>query len=231
MARDEAVGDAGDELSSARHTPFILLKVMRLGIVGVVALTALVTFGSRAQAQQERGDEGSATAAIAVGSAELTCGLCGGDRSRAPSGYVRVGRAIAPGLVLSGELDMWSKSEEWVLTSDTGVESRGTSRFTIATLEAVAQWYPLRSHGVFVDAGLGAGRYSARSKSRDVGGTSVYSNAVGYLAGLGYDIPVSSRLAITPSVKMFGFAGAKIKDVEGRVGANVAQIALGLTWH
>jgi opacity protein-like surface antigen len=203
---------------------------MKITLVCVVALAALVASPSLTQAQERTGDDLSVTAAIAVGSGGLTCGSCDDARAMAPSGYVRIGGPILPGLVLSAEIDAWSKSEEWVLFDGTS-NVHGTSRFTIATLNAVAQWYPLTHRGFFVEAGLGVGRYQVRSKSIDIGGSSAYSNTFGYLAGAGYDIPVSDHVAVTPSAKIFGFSGAKIQDVDGKVGGNVAQFALGLTWR
>jgi len=204
---------------------------MRVGIIGIVALTAVLSAPALARAQEAADPQWSTTLAMALGSAQVTCDACDSERSRAPSGYVRVGRAFAPGLTVSAELDAWSKKEEWTLYDASGTRSTGSSRFTITTLDAVVQWYPQSSRGFFVDAGLGWGRYSARSKSFDIGGSSVYSNALGYQAGAGYDIPLTAELAITPSVKVFGFTGAKASDLDGRFGANVAQLALGLTWR
>jgi hypothetical protein len=204
--------------------------IMKLRIV-VFALTVLLCAGSSAQAQEDSTSEWSSTAAIALGSAKQTCETCDGERTRAPSGYLRVGRAIATGLVLSGEVDVWSKSEDWVLVSNAGLETSGTSRFTIGTLNVVAQWYPVPARGFFVDGGVGVGRYQISSKSRDVGGFSAYSYALGYQAGIGYDIPIGSHFAVTPSAKIFGFAGAKMEGLEGKLGVNVAQLALGVTWH
>jgi hypothetical protein len=217
--------DAADDRACS-----VTAMIMKLRIV-VVALTVLLGAGSSAQAQEDSTSEWSSTAAIAVGSATQSCGTCDGERTRAPSGYLRIGRAVATGLVLSGEVDVWSKSENWVLVSNAGLETTGSSRFTIATLNAVAQWYPVPAHGLFVDGGVGVGRYQVSSKSRDVGGFSTYSYALGYQAGVGYDIPVGSRIAVTPSAKIFGFTGAKVEGLEGKLSVNVAQLALGVTWH
>jgi hypothetical protein len=199
-------------------------------LLALVAIATLLASPGRVLSQQEGARNWSTTLAIAAGSGAVTCDLCDGERAWAPSGYVRIGQEINSRLTLSAELDLWRKSSEWTVVVD-GATARGTSRFTLATLDAVAQLYPWPTYGFFVDGGLGVGRYQASSKSRDIGGTSTYSHALGYQAGTGYDFPLTAHVSFTPSVKVFGFAGAKTRDVDGRFGANVAQLALGLTWR
>lgn len=200
-------------------------------VAGVLAIGALLAAPAHTRAQDTSSAVVSATAAMAAGSARLTCGGCEGGRTRAPSGYLRLGRVVASGLILSGEVDAWSKSEEWVLFDSSGASSKGTARFTIATLDAVAQWHPLPANGFFVDAGIGIGRYQVSSKSRDVGGFRAYSYSLGYQAGVGYDIPLTSHVSLTPSAKVFGFTEARMDGVDGKASANVEQIGLGLTLH
>jgi hypothetical protein len=203
---------------------------MRLPFVALAAISTLLATPDRARSQQGDARNWSTTLAGAAGSGEVTCDLCDGERKWAPGGYVRVGQEITPRLTVSAELDLWRKSSDWTVVVD-GVNASGTSQFTLATLNAVAQFYPVPTFGLFVEGGLGVGRYQASSKSRDVGGTRTYSNAFGYLAGAGYDIPLTRHVSLTPSVKVFGFVGAKVPDTDGKVGANVRQVALGLTFR
>jgi hypothetical protein len=201
---------------------------MRIALAGIVGLVALLGAPVGARAQDADSVQWSATIAGAIGSGRLTCGECTGGRQTGAGGYLRIGRPIAAGLTLSGELNVWRTSEEWAIVLENGT-SRGTSHFTVGTLNALLQLYPTPGSGFFLEAGLGVGRYSVSSKSTDLGGFRAYSNAVGYQAGGGYDIPVSEHVAITPSVKVFGFVGATVDGVEGKAGANVAQLGLGLT--
>lgn len=203
---------------------------MRFRLVVLAAVAALPATPGRAMSQQDIDRNWSTTLAAAAGSGALTCELCEGGRSWAPGGYIRVGQELAPRLTVSAELDLWRKSTDWTQMVD-GATASGTSRFTLATLNAVAQLYPWPRYGLFVDGGLGVGRYQVSSKSWDIGGSSTYSYALGYQAGAGYDIPVTAHVSITPSAKVFGFVGAKVRGVDGRVGANVGQVAIGLTFR
>lgn len=205
--------------------------VMRSVVLGALALGALLAAPAHAQEQDASSVGLSATAAFAAGSSKLSCANCDGVRAWAPSGYLRVGRVVAPGLVVSGEVDLWRKSEEWSLFFEGTGPANGTSQFTITTVGALAQWYPLPAHGFFVDAGIGIGRYSVSSRSRDVGGFAAHSNALGYQAGAGYDIPLTTHVSLTPSAKVFGFTKTRFEGADGKVSANVAQIAIGLTLH
>src|SRR6185369_2405092 len=67
------------------------------------------------------------------GSAGATCTSCNTDREKAPTGYLRLGGAVRPNLIIGGEINGWSKK-----ATDQGFETT----MTIATINAIAQWYP-----------------------------------------------------------------------------------------
>lgn len=156
------------------------------------------------------------------GSAGATCSGCDTDRETAPSMYLRIGGAVRPSFVLAGEVNGWSKSE-----TQQGVE--GT--LTIATVNALAQWYPQPANGFFLSGGLGVGSMKMEIKSPGLGSFSDNTNGLGYQVGTGYDIRVAGTFSLTPYVTYFGTAGGKVESSNEKLDGNVLQFGLGFSWR
>jgi hypothetical protein len=156
------------------------------------------------------------------GSAGASCSECSSDRENAPSMYLRIGGALRPSLVLAGEINGWSKTE-----TELGVE--GT--VTIATVNAIAQWYPNPAAGFFVSAGLGAGSMEVEFKAPGFGTFSDNTTGLGYQVGTGYDIPMTGSFSLTPFVTFFGTAGGKVESSNEKLDGNVVQFGLGFSWR
>ncbi|HKO15120.1 MAG TPA: outer membrane beta-barrel protein [Gemmatimonadaceae bacterium] len=155
---------------------------------------------------------------VGGGSAGVSCGdSCTSDRETSPSMYLRLGGAVRPNLVLAGEINGWSKSE-----------NGGT--FTIGTVNAVAQYYPAASNGFYLLGGLGFGTMEAKA---DLGGgftASDRANGLGYQLGAGYDWRLAPTFALTPYVGYFSTVGGKFSDGT-QANGNVVQFGLGFTWR
>ena len=156
------------------------------------------------------------------GSAGLTCPDCSTDRENAPSMYLRIGGALRPSLVLAGEINGWSKTE-----TEAGID--GT--VTIATVNAVAQYYPNPANGFFISGGLGAGAMEVEIKAPGFGTFSDNTTGLGYQFGAGFDIPMKGTFSLTPFVTFFGTAGGKVESSEEKLDANVVQFGLGFSWR
>ena len=155
------------------------------------------------------------------GSAGSTCDDCSSERQSAPSGYLRIGGALRPNLILAGEANAWSKEYDEVGT---------TATLTIATVNFVAQWYPQPSNGFFLSAGVGTGTMGVEVKIPTGGKFSNNTTGFGYQVGTGYDVRLGSNFSLTPFATYFATAGGKF-DSGAKVDGNVFHVGLGFTWH
>ena len=141
------------------------------------------------------------------GGLDITCELCEVDRESGLSGYLKLGGTLNPGLLIGGQTLGWTKEE-------------GGITVTQGSLTGNLWWYPSSSGGFWLTGGAGLAVIDADA---GIGGS---DNETGFaaLAGLGYDIRVGRNISIVPSATwQFGFYDD--------FGANVLQLALGITFH
>jgi hypothetical protein len=133
------------------------------------------------------------------------------------SGYLRLGGAISPNLVLAAESNGWSKTIQ-------GVDTR------MGALSGIAQWYPSVTNGFYVKGGLGLGVYSEQDPT-----AKVQAVGLGYQFGTGYDIRLARNFSLTPYVNYVGMANSDVKlggtSLNQKIGTSNVQYGLGFTWH
>jgi outer membrane protein with beta-barrel domain len=197
---------------------------MKGSTMSVLALSVLCVSSLRAQAKPEIRRGATFSVGVGSGSTRLSCTACNPDRQSAPSLYVRLAGTYRPNLVIGAEIDAWSKR-----VPDT--DPSGDVRFTVATLDAVALWYPQCSAGFFLSGGLGYGTINDSFEVGTRGSVSDRTTAIGFQVGAGYDLRMGRTFALTPYAKYFGTAGGKVEGTGAQLDANVAEIGLGFTWH
>ena len=173
----------------------------------VLILTALLAgaINSSAGAQTTSNREGL-WFNIGMGAGSLGCNDCG-ERVTGPSGGLAIGGTISRGVLLGVFSNGWVKSEDGVTV-------------TAGTLVFGARFYPSNDAGFFLLAGLGLGRIDLAV----TGFGSVAENGSGALLGLGWDIPISTGVSLTPFWNGIGIA-TSTSD------ANFGQLGVGLTIH
>jgi hypothetical protein len=132
------------------------------------------------------------------------------DRETGGAGYLRIGGALSPQLLLAGESAAWTKSE-------------GGGRLTHANLSAIMQFYPSATSGFYLKGGAGLSQLRI-SISGGGGSVSAEENGLGLTAGLGYDFRLGTNFSLSPygSFAWGSFDGGT---------ANHGQVGLGVTWH
>jgi hypothetical protein len=86
---------------------------------------------------------------------------------------------------------------------------------SVGTLDARVRFYPSRTSGFFMNAGLGLGTLSVDDDTE---------YGVGAMLGLGWDIRVGRNVSLTPFWNGFAMSNANGD-------ANVGQLGLGFTIH
>jgi hypothetical protein len=196
-----------------------LRKAVRLATVAVfVTATSAVAQDTHPQVR----DGFTVSFGFGGGSAGATCGGCNSDREKAPSGYLRLGGAVRPNLIIGGEVNGWSKKE-----TDQGFEST----VTIATVNAIAQWYPQTTTGFFLIGGVGLGSMEVKATATGLGSFSDRTNGLGYQVGTGYDIRLARNFSLTPFVTYFATAGGTVESSNEKANGNVFHFGIGFTWH
>ncbi|ODS52638.1 MAG: hypothetical protein ABS36_16450 [Acidobacteria bacterium SCN 69-37] len=159
------------------------------------------------------------------GSADARCDDCVGDRQGGAAGYFRLGYAVTPRLVLGGEANVWTKRESL---------GGASTRLRFSSVSATAAFYP-DSAGFFIRGGAGLAMARLDVNARDSSLREDLGSGFGVLAGLGYDIPISRRLSMTPGVNV---SRGQIGDLKalGQTFAtgwsqNVIDVTIGLTFR
>jgi hypothetical protein len=191
-------------------------------IIGTAAALLLLASPAFAQGASAARQGFTVSFGLGAGSAGFTYeGNSSEDRLTGPSGYLRLGGALTPNLVLAGETHGWTRTEGSI-----------TSR--VGYLMAVAQWYPQASGGFHLVGGLGVGMINERDEDPTFSYT--LESAGGALQlGAGYDVRMTRSFSLTPYFNVLGMAGGEAKldgaGIGGSLSANVVQFGLGFSWH
>ena len=175
-------------------------------LVPRLTLLALAVVTSAASAQTTSDRQGF-WFNIGIGAGSLGCNDCGGERTTAPSGGLALGGTVSRQLLIGAFSNGWAKSEDGVT-------------ITAGTLVLGVRFYPSESSGFFLLGGIGLGRIDLAIS----GFGSAGETGTGALLGLGWDIPISRSVSVTPFWNGIGIATANSD-------ANFGQIGIGLTIH
>lgn len=151
------------------------------------------------------------------GSAAMSCSICTSERDNGFSGYLRMGGYVSPALFVGGESNGWVKN-------DMGVDEQ------IGMLNAVVQWYPQVSSGLYLKGGGGFTYASATD-----GLTDLSTSGLAATLGAGYDWRLTQSFSLTPYVNYLRSIGGEA-DVNGigtgyKLNVDVLQVGLGFTWY
>jgi len=169
-----------------------------------IGLALLVLGVSVASAQHPQTRKGF-WIGFGFGYGSYTCTGCNSTGSF--SGYLKMGGTVSPHLLLGGETNGWTKSENG------GTITAGNASFT-------AYYYPQPAGGFFLRGGAGFSDIRLSS-----GGSSASQTGLGATAGLGYDVRVGANTSITP---VFNFVWG---HPDSGFSQSIIQFAVGVTFH
>ena len=166
------------------------------------------------------------SAGTGYGGAALSCASCSSSRESSFAFTGRAGAALRQNLELALEVTAWSK--------DFGNSTSNSTARTVFA-DAVAQWYPLQSSGFFVKGGGGLAFIREDIASTGIPRTRIEANTSDLVAGLGWDVPVARRIALTPYADLHHAprTSAKVNGTTStqQLGANLLHIGVAATWR
>jgi hypothetical protein len=160
------------------------------------------------------------SAGMGAGWTRVNCGICVTERRLGPSGYLRVGTTLRPGLLLAVEGNGWSRDDEEISSG-------------LFTAGATAQLYPHPDGGVFLRGGLAYVRYRGGDEDDD---GDVAANLFGIVMGAGYEFPIAGSLYVTNYANLLTSSFGSLNSDRGATAANdvsltLLQIGIGITRH
>jgi hypothetical protein len=187
-------------------------------LIGTAAALALLASPALAQSAARQGF--TISFGLGAGSAGFSYEGSATDRIAGPSGYLRLGGAVTPSLIIAGESHGWTHNE-------------GSVTSNVGYLMAVAQWYPQPAGGFHLLGGVGVGAVNEEDTAPL--GYELTSVGGALQVGMGYDMRMSRNFSLTPYVNFLGLGGGEPKingsGAGGSLSANVVQFGLGFSWH
>jgi hypothetical protein len=172
--------------------------------LSALALLLIVTVSSSSAAQSNPQTREGFWVSFGIGFGSLSCDECN-ERQGGTNGYLRMGGTLSQKLLIGGEINAWTKSED------------GAS-LTVSNFGPVLYFYPNPARGLFLKGGLGLSTISI-----DLGQFEIEENGVGLTLGLGFDARVGRNFALTPyfDILTSGYDGGSLNQV---------AFGLGFTW-
>jgi hypothetical protein len=162
------------------------------GVTAALLLTATDVIGQNPHRQGFWAEIGSGPAAARIG-----CTGCESvTRAAGSGGYLRLGGALSPRVLLGAEFFGFTDETFGFDSDDEGIVANS------GTIMAVVLWYPWRSH-VFVKSGVGLAEGDFTVEPTGEEPAIADGVGVGLTFGLGIDLPISRKFAITANASTF----------------------------
>jgi hypothetical protein len=149
------------------------------------------------------------------------------DRQSSGVAYVELGGTLNEHLLLGGEFNMWRKTA--------ALATNVNGALKVYNLDATLTYYPAAKGGFFLKGGAGVSLLDAEligpssSLKLDLG------SGLGVIVGLGYDIPISRNVSLTPALNYWG---GRLGDLQfgsqtsfNNWRQNVVDLTIGITVH
>jgi hypothetical protein len=172
-------------------------------------MLGLITSTTAAQDESPRRSGFWLNAGFGWGSADWNCDGCDTDRESGVTGQIALGGTLSSQLLLGVESNGWYKDEN------------GIKQLLGTSFAAVAYYYPGAGGNLFFKGGIGLASYLFDDGSLND------DQGIGLLGGVGYDLPIGTKVSITPvATFQYGIMG----DANGLEGASQNIISLGATF-
>jgi len=204
-------------------------RLMRVSTATAMLFLILPATVQPLTAQQSQGSKGLWIAGgLGGGWTRVHCDICSSELPFGLSATLGVGSRLSSGLALGLEGNGWQRRVE---SSDV------TTKRRLAALQGVVYWYPSRNGPrYFFKGGLGIVTYRVDDDPGpdEEDEEPITSSSIGGQLGVGYEIPISTKLSFAPYVNFLGTLGADLTQGSTKLttaSVTAIQFGVGLTWH
>ena len=196
------------------------MRSIRAVVIGIT-LAGIIT--TMAEAQQVRRRSGLWYGGGLGGAvARVGCDICVGSREGGFTGSLRIGGTLSQKVLLGVEASGWFRD-------------RNAINRRLGTVSEVIYWYP-SSRGLpyYFKGGVGVIAYRAHDQEGNEGGNAVTSTALQGQIGIGYDLPITRSISISPNATLVGSVYGGLKFNGAAVGSGQVtffQFGIGVTRH
>jgi hypothetical protein len=141
-------------------------------------------------------------------------GLGWSDTQTGGFGAVRLGGTVSPSFLVGAELNGWALQD---------YNHQGYDR-QLASLMGIVQWYPSPTGGFWLRGGVGFAHSEVTQFLSSNSSISTSDNGTALALGVGYDIPVSRKVSLTPTLDLMG---QRYRDFDERV----VSLGLAVAFH
>lgn len=187
--------------------------------IGLALLVAVAAGSLEAQDQASERKGFWLTVGGGGGSNRVSCQECTEiERFSGGMGWIRAGGTVNSSTLIGGEAFFWQRSES-------GLDSY------VRGVQGIVQWYPFGKAGFFFEGGLGLARIRTNFVTN---GQTVNASETGISVtlGAGYDIRITRRLSLTPTIASIAVPTATIDTPAGpldNVIGTIFQFGIGIT--
>ncbi|MDH3290494.1 MAG: hypothetical protein OEO20_08145 [Gemmatimonadota bacterium] len=186
-------------------------------VIACASLLLVLAMPAEAHGQTRQGFWASGGLGMGFGAAR--CAVCRGSRDAGLAASLGAGASLGQAFALGVDGNGWSSDE-------------GAVGLSIGTVNALMLWYPSARTPWFFSFGSGVFLYRADDDDPDV--PAITAASLGIRAGVGYDVSIADKLAVTPYFNFIASVAADLEAAgESLTGARLTliQFGVGLTYR
>lgn len=186
-------------------------------MIGCASVVLMLAMPAGAHSQSRQGFWASGGLGMGFGAAR--CNVCRGNRDAGVAASLGAGGSLGQAFALGVDGHGWSSDQ-------------GAVGLSIGAVNALMLWYPSARMPWYFSFGSGVFVYRATDDDPDV--PAITATSLGIRAGLGYDLSIADKLAVTPYFNFIASVAADLEAAgESLTGARLTliQFGLGLTYR
>jgi hypothetical protein len=185
----------------------------------IVCASVVLVLAMPAEAHSQSRQGLWASGGLGMGFGAARCNVCRGSRDAGLAASLGAGASLGQAFALGVDGHRWSSDE-------------GAVGLSIGAVNALLLWYPSTRTPWYFSFGTGVLLYRANDDDPDI--PAITATSLGIRAGVGYDLSIADKLAVTPYFNFIASVAADLEAAgESLTGARLTliQFGVGLTYR